>query len=55
MSQKRCCDITSLEIRALSPAMQGEGVIHTDDLDGIEKSLGLTDSLLQSCCVQADY
>lgn len=33
---------------------QREGVILTDDLGGIEKPLGLADSLLQSCCVQVD-
>lgn len=54
ISQKWCCEITSLEIRALSPALWGEGVIHTDDLDRIEKTLGLSDSLLQSCCVRVD-
>lgn len=42
-----------MEIRALSPASQGEEVIHTGDLDGIEKTLGLTDSLLQRCSIQA--
>lgn len=47
------CEISVLEIRALSPTRQEEGVIHTGDLDGIEKTLGLTDSLLQSCSVQA--
>lgn len=51
---KWCCEITSSKIRALSPTMRGEGVIHTDYLDGNEKTLGLTDSLLQSCCVQVD-
>jgi len=54
LSQKWCCEITSLEIRALSTTTQGEWVIHPADLDGIEKTLGMTDSLLQSCCIQAD-
>lgn len=54
ISQKWWCEIISSEIRALSPTTQREGVIFTDDLDEIEKPLGLTDSLLQSCCVQVD-